>query len=473
MNLRNRIAFYFVSRLFWLFIIWGLLIGLSIILFHFFIGNDQQGNSQLSMNNIVEHTVVKNQELSVNTEIKEDLQHNHMWLQVLDEDGYETFAFNKPETVQDHYAPGELVADYIYPANKEYELSTWYDTVNNQELTWVLGKPITNHNPFLYWANNLWMLSIIAIGIIIALFFGKQLSAPILYMVSWVENLSKEKYEKPSYHSKRRRQSKAEYKTFQELTQALSRLTSTLKRNQVEREMLEETREEWMTGVSHDLKTPLSTIKGYTAILASDAYDWKQEEVRHFANTMEERVAYMEQLIEDFSLTFQLKNDAIPLQLEKGNVVDVIQNLLKQLQGLPEARNNRISFETNSEQISLHMDTKYLKRAFENLIANSMKHNPPETSIAIKLYEDHSGKIHIVIEDDGIGMDQETVDHLFDRYFRGTNNASDTSGTGLGMAIARQIIFAHGGDIVIKSKPHLGTQCHIIFPNDFQEDSIS
>lgn len=123
------------------------------------------------------------------------------------------------------------------------------------------------------------------------------------------------------------------------------------------------------------------------------------------------------------------------------------------------------SFETNKEQIFLNIDTKYLKRSFENSIANSIKHNPPNTKIKSILHEDlsHSRQIRVLIEDNGVGMDQETIEHLFDRYFQGTN-ASNNSGTGLGMAIARQVIIAHGGEIEINSKLQLETQCNVTFP---------
>ncbi|CAK6481255.1 sensor histidine kinase [Peribacillus castrilensis] len=475
MKLKNRVAYYFVSRLFWLMLIWGLLIVISIVLFSFFLGHNKTETPQLSISKIVEDTVVVDQGLSVSSKIKEDLEKNKMWMQVLDEQGDEVFSFKKPKNVPDHYIPGELVSDYLYPAKKGYQLSTWYKTIDNQDLTWVLGKPMANNNPFFYWMNNLWILSIIIIGILIALFFGKQLGAPLLYIVFWIDNLSKGKYEEPSYylkfHSKKSRRNKAEYKTYQELTQALSGLTTTLKKNEEERKLLEKTREEWMTGVSHDLKTPLSVIKGYTVLLSAQEYDWEQEKVRHFAKTMEERVEYMEQLIEDFNLTFQLKNDAIPIQLEQKNLVNVIKDILEQLKGLPESKNKMFSFETNKEEIFLKMDTRYLKRAFENLIANSIKHNPPETKIKVIVHQDlsHLRQIRVLIEDDGVGMDQETVDHLFDRYFRGTDASSNNSGTGLGMAIARQIIIAHGGDLYIDSKPQLGTQCSIIFPLELKE----
>ncbi|WP_269411387.1 sensor histidine kinase [Lentibacillus daqui] len=472
MKLKNRVAFYFVSRLFWLIVIWGLLIGVSIILFSFFLRHDQTETSRLSIEAIANNTVIQNQEIDIHNSVKEDLQDNDIWLQVLDENGNEFFSFNKPREIQVHYSPGELVSDYIYPANNSYQLSTWFETINGQEVTWVTGKPITNNNPFFYWANNLWIVSIIVIGIIIAIYFGKQLGDPLLFVMEWIENLSKGNYEEPSnylkLHSKNHKQNRGKHKVYKELIMALSNLTSNLKKSQVERERLEKTREEWMAGVSHDLKTPLSTIKGYTMLIASGEYNLRKEEVRRFAETMEERVAYMEQLIEDFSLTFQLKNGAIPIKFEEINLKHFIKDILEQMKKLPKASSQIFSLETSKEQILSDIDTKYLKRAFENLIANCIKHNPPKTKIKIILYEE-AEKIHITIQDDGIGMNQETVSQLFDQYFRGTDSSSDNSGIGLGMAIAKQIILAHQGNIVVKSKMNIGTQFHIILPRRLKE----
>ncbi|MDI3410550.1 histidine kinase dimerization/phospho-acceptor domain-containing protein [Bacillus sonorensis] len=97
----------------------------------------------------------------------------------------------------------------------------------------------------------------------------------------------------------------------------MSNLTLILQKNKTESEQLERTREEWMTGVSHDLKTPLSVIKGYTILLSSEKHEWNHEKVQDFANIMNERVEYMEELIEEFNLTFRLKNDALPIKKKK------------------------------------------------------------------------------------------------------------------------------------------------------------
>jgi signal transduction histidine kinase len=83
-----------------------------------------------------------------------------------------------------------------------------------------------------------------------------------------------------------------------------------------------------------------------------------------------------------------LKNEALPIQREEKNLVEVINNVLEQLKRLPESENKIFSFEPNDNTIIFNMDERYLKRAVENLIANSIKHNPPNTKVRIILHED-------------------------------------------------------------------------------------
>ncbi|XBO86180.1 ATP-binding protein [Bacillus licheniformis] len=205
-------------------------------------------------------------------------------------------------------------------------------------------------------------------------------------------------------------------------------------------------------------------IKGYTILLSSEKHEWNQEKVRDFANIMNDRVEYMEELIEEFNLTFRLKNDALPIQKEEKDIVDLLRETLSALQSLPESKDKHFEFETDRDAIAFNMDEKYMQRALENLIANSIKHNPSGTEIKVSIQQDESLSLTILIEDNGIGIEKETLEHLFDRYYRGTNASSNTSGTGLGMTIARQIIYAHEGDIEIYSEPDHGTQIKVIFP---------
>lgn len=168
-------------------------------------------------------------------------------------------------------------------------------------------------------------------------------------------------------------------------------------------------------------ENPLSVIKGYTVLLSSSEYDWEPDQVRGFSRIMGDRVEYMERLIEDFGLTFRLKNDALPLRLEPNDLVRMTRDILKQLQSLPESADKTFLFETNRGRIPLDLDPGYMQRALENVIANSIKHNPPGTTVKITINEERGtgGRVRIGIEDNGAGMDQETLARLFERYFRG------------------------------------------------------
>ncbi|MEC1259047.1 HAMP domain-containing sensor histidine kinase [Bacillus swezeyi] len=463
MKLRERIAFHFISRIILLIVICIALFIISTLFFTFFLNDKETHRSPLSLSSVVRQTSLKDGKISIEDDTISHLKQYNMWLQILDEEGNELYSYQKPHNIPKHYIPGELVSDYVYPAKKGFHLSTWFDTKENQTLTWILGEPFKADNPFLYWTNQLWILSMIVMGIIVALYFGKQLGAPLLYIVSWIENLSKGTYAEPVFSSFiPKKKKKPGYKLYQELMNAMSNLTLILQKNKAESEKLEQTREEWMTGVSHDLKTPLSVIKGYTILLSSEKHEWNQEKVRDFANIMQERVEYMEELIEEFNLTFRLKNDALPIQKEEKDIVGLLRETLSGLKSIPESQDKHFDFQSNKSAIAFYMDEKYMQRALENLIANSIKHNPPDTKIKVSiLHEPHH--VTILIEDDGIGMEKETLEHLFDRYYRGTNASSNTSGTGLGMTIARQIIYAHEGDIDIFSEPGRGTQIKIMF----------
>jgi|GEM_PF-1324430 len=124
-----------------------------------------------------------------------------------------------------------------------------------------------------------------------------------------------------------------------------------------------------------------------------------------------------------------------------------------------------IQIDTDSKansEIIYCFDETLLKRALNNLIYNALIHNPADTEIHVALQA--GNKISITIEDNGNGMSAEEVDKLFQRYYRGTNTEEKAEGTGLGMAIAKQIIEIHDGEIHVESQKNAGTMITITFP---------
>jgi len=138
----------------------------------------------------------------------------------------------------------------------------------------------------------------------------------------------------------------------------------------------------------------------------------------------------------------------------KESIIDILNN--------PDYSDRNISFMGEDRKISYSFDEQLLKRAINNLIMNALIHNPEDTVIRIGIQT--TDQTRITIEDNGRGMDAEEVNKLFQRYYRGTNTDEKAKGTGLGMAIAKQIIELHGGDIFVESALAVGTNITICFP---------
>ena len=108
-------------------------------------------------------------------------------------------------------------------------------------------------------------------------------------------------------HHKKTGKLKRKFKLFQPVEESLNHLSERLNSNERQIKHAEQLREEWITGLSHDLKTPLSSIYGYSTMLASEDYEWTKDEMRIFAQTMQEKATYMDALIQDLTYTYQLK----------------------------------------------------------------------------------------------------------------------------------------------------------------------
>lgn len=397
------------------------------------------------------------------------------WVQVLDANGREIYSYQRPNNVPAKYSPGQLVYVKTIPNKFGYQLFTWYDKVDGKPLTWVYGLPLSVHtrwqsfHPYIY--LFLIFLGSLFATIIIALLFGRQLGAPILYMMNWIQKLASGDYSEPTIKRKGKGKNLPKlFKVYQEVLESLAHLTIVLQRNEVEHKRLERTREDWITGISHDLRTPLSSVKGYADLLVSQNYAWSEKETRNFGHIISEKAAYMEGLIEDLSLTYRLRNNAVPLHSKPENVVEILRRAVIDLVNHPQSEGQIVQFANDVENVMYPLDVKWFKRAFDNLLANASLHNPVGTTITLEVKSTPKegfryNEVSIFISDNGVGMDDDTVRHLFDRYYRGTNTCDkEAKGTGLGSAIAKQLIEAHGGTISVESRLGHGTTIIVKLP---------
>jgi two-component system OmpR family sensor kinase len=402
------------------------------------------------------------------------------WLQILDGNGREVYSHLRPPGQPTSYSPGFFIYHQRYGSHFVHAA----EEQSGQRRIFILGikgKRAGNPPEFTEYeqqqvyrmqerAGDALLVGLLLLVLTVAVLFGRRLGSPVLHMMDWLASLSRGEYREPVNRkgaprslNPRTGQLRRSFRIYREVFDALRRLTDTLRRNEEQRRRLEKTREEWIAGVSHDLKTPLSSVKGYAALLAEEKYDWEPEEVRRQARVILDKAAHMEGLIDDLNLTFRLKNNALPLSRKEEDLVELVRRAVIGLANHPRSEGYDIRFDAPDEPVGYPVDARWFTRALDNLLINAVIHNPPGTRIRVSVSRpERDGGCIILIEDNGRGMDEETRSRLFERYFRGTSTAERGGGSGLGMAIAHQLIRAHGGDIRIDSEPGRGTRLEIV-----------
>ncbi|MEK4759778.1 HAMP domain-containing sensor histidine kinase [Viridibacillus sp. FSL E2-0187] len=295
--------------------------------------------------------------------------------------------------------------------------------------------------------------------VIFSAFIGNRFGRPVLHFLKRIEKLAGQDFGFVNDHKLRRKKNgrfKRKYRIFDEVDQSLTQLSTKLADNECKIQQSEKLREEWITGLSHDLKTPLSSIYGYSKMLSSKDYEWSQDDVRKFAVTMQEKAEYMDVLIEDLTYTYQLKNNAIVISKEEVYLNAFINTYVKN------SASENVKMEQMNSEIHILADSILLKRILDNIVGNAEKHTSEGTSIYLQITE-LANNVQLQIRDEGQGIPKEELDNLFNRYYRGTNTTSEASGTGLGLAITKQLVEAMDGEITVQSNSS-GTVVIVVFP---------
>ncbi len=402
-------------------------------------------------------------QFSVEPQKLDELRKLGVWLQVLDENGSEVYQQFKPASAPTHYTPAELILDYRYSGaikdeTQGYTIYVARATRGERTFSYILGfsdreviKTVLAINPLNFVTNIARVLigAVVIVTLVIlvlAYFYGSHLARPLADIIEGIQRLARSDYA----------QGYRESGVYAPVFGSLNKLAGTLQSNEAERKQLETAREEWIANVSHDVKTPLSSLKGYAELLAELDYHFEEDEVRKYAHIIVEKSVYMDRLIEDLRLTYRLKNAALPLEKQRLNLVSLLREAVIDLLNDPRYSSAPLHFEPCTEEVWFAGDARLLQRAFTNLMLNALVHNPPGTPVNVSI--EGGERIRIIFQDRGQGIPPDEVQRLFERYYRGTNTGEAHKGSGLGMAIARQVIEAHGGSVTVESKPGQGTR---------------
>lgn len=313
------------------------------------------------------------------------------------------------------------------------------------------------------WDFQEWQIGVFVIWtILFFITFVLFISLPLFHIMRWITDLARGRYKEPSFRFSNTKWFSLASSLYRELFQHMHSLTKTLINSEKMRQQIKEKRREWISGIQHDLKTPLAYIKGYASMINSSD-QWDRSEVQEFARKIELKTDAIEKLIHDLSVAEELEREELPFALKQVPIIRLVKETVIDIANIPDAMSYSFFFESDSpSSLMANVHPHLIQRALQNILTNAYLHNPEGTNI-ITTVKEREDQIEIIVKDDGNGIDPDTLNHMFTKYHTGQVQTS-TKGTGLGLAFTKNWIELQGGTIEAKSQLGKGTMITIRLP---------
>lgn len=226
--------------------------------------------------------------------------------------------------------------------------------------------------------------------------------------------------------------------------------------------IIDESREEFVSNVSHELKTPLTSMK-----VLADSLNGQEnvplELYREFMSDIGNEIDRETKIINDLLSLVKMDRSAADLNISSVNINELLELILKRLRPIAEKQNIELVLES-FRPVSAEVDEMKLTLAISNLVENAIKYNRPDGWVHVSLNADHQ-YFYIKVEDGGIGIPEESLEHIYERFYRvDKSHSREIGGTGLGLAITRNAILMHRGAIKVFSTEGEGTIFNVRIP---------
>ncbi|MGO1367989.1 ATP-binding protein [Senegalia sp. (in: firmicutes)] len=221
-------------------------------------------------------------------------------------------------------------------------------------------------------------------------------------------------------------------------------------------------RKDFVANVSHELRTPLSSIKLLSgSLLHQDKVD--EEIYKEFLSDIDSEVDRLNNIIDDLLSLVDLDKEKLNLNYKATYINHLLEKIISRLNPLAKEKNITLKY-NEFNKIQINLDKNKIQQAIINILHNAIKYTPENGAIDVSLYSKNKDVI-IEITDDGIGIPEKDLEHIFERFYRVDKaRTRNTGGTGLGLAIANQIVILHQGKIEVKSEINKGTSFYIKLP---------
>jgi len=243
--------------------------------------------------------------------------------------------------------------------------------------------------------------------------------------------------------------------TYEELTPLLE----SMDRQNREKELVANIRKEFSANVSHELKTPLTSISGYAEIMKSGLV--KSEDMTSFADTIYHETSRLIKLVEDIMKLSRLDEGKVTVEKETVDLYQLTKEIIERL--MPEANKRGIEIDVSGESVEYVGIRPVLDEMIYNICENAIKYNRENGRIAVWVCETLKGK-KIIVSDTGIGIPKEEHERIFERFYRvDKSHSKATGGTGLGLSIVKHAAILHDAEIHVESEVGKGTKMEICF----------
>ena len=246
----------------------------------------------------------------------------------------------------------------------------------------------------------------------------------------------------------------------QEMYPELQPLLERIEQSNKEKEAVAAMRREFSANVSHELKTPLTSISGYAEIMKDGLV--RPEDMQHFSEKIYQEASRLITLVEDIIKLSRLDEGRVELEKEEVDLYELSREIISRL--APQAAKNRVRLELTGESVKYTGIRQILDEMIYNITENAIKYNNPGGKVSVWAGNTLQGK-KVVVTDNGIGIPEDQIDRVFERFYRvDKSHSKERGGTGLGLSIVKHGVMLHHGEVHVESKLGEGTRIELVFP---------
>ncbi len=299
------------------------------------------------------------------------------------------------------------------------------------------------------WKIVLVGVSVLFLVLIVSSFVSRQISTPIEKVATQLESIRLGNLDQ-----------RIEVKSNDEMrnvARAINELLDKVKEDIIQLKKLERVRTEFLGNVSHELRTPIFSLQGFLETLLEGAIDDPRVN-RVFIGKALSQSRRLNALLGDLIEISRIESGDMKMSFRYFPIAPFLQQIIAEMQAQTEQKRIRLMLESADQELEAFGDKERLKQVMVNLIDNAIKYNIPDGAIDISFAKTDSNRVRISVKDTGIGIPENDLPRIFERFYRVDRERSrDAGGTGLGLAIVKHIVEAHGGSVAVSSVPGEGS----------------